>query len=156
MMEKILSNFRSLEKIFFEQVTEFGSFMFYAVVSVVFIFFNLGLAARLMASLALIMVLALAIKAAYRKNRPLAQNKRNIVEKIDSGSFPSIHSMRITALFFWLSVFFYPNLLLILFLGAVSACVLYSRIYLKKHFISDVAFGVVFSALICLLLFLFL
>lgn len=87
------------------------------------------------------------IKFLWHKPRPNGQTFDNAFEKIDAGSFPSIHSSRIS--------FVYGSLAYIQYLEqnyhylAVSILVIfvvgYSRIFLKKHFFVDVMAGYCFG-----------
>lgn len=80
------------------------------------------------------------IKIVFPKTRPNGQKYNNLLEKIDAGSFPSLHSSRITLVY--LTLFSFANLiaLKIIFL-AIIPVVMLSRINLKKHFIADIIGG---------------
>jgi membrane-associated phospholipid phosphatase len=88
----------------------------------------------------LIELVAGGIKIIFFKDRPQKKDHHNILEKIDAGSFPSIHSAR--ACFVFLVIYSLVSLnlaklalvLLILIVGA-------SRILLKKHYIIDIIGG---------------
>ena len=82
----------------------------------------------------------------FRK-RPSPMKYTNIIEKIDSGSFPSMHSTRSTFLFFNLTKFFSNQYLTIIFI-TIILFVGISRMYLKKHYISDVVTGIILGVLI--------
>lgn len=84
------------------------------------------------------------IKYIWHKPRPNQQSFSNAFEKIDAGSFPSIHSSRIILVYGYLSYIHlavlenpYVGYLLALFILLVG----YSRIFLKKHFLTDVIAG---------------
>jgi len=87
------------------------------------------------------------IKIVFPKTRPNGQKYSNLLEKIDAGSFPSLHSSRIVIVY--LSMFsFADNLIMkVLFLLVILGVVL-SRINLKKHFLSDVIGGLVIGTII--------
>jgi undecaprenyl-diphosphatase len=100
------------------------------------------------------------IKYFWHKPRPNGQKFDNALDKIDAGSFPSIHAARIS--------FVYSSLAYLHFLQSaqwyfaivavvVVAVVGYSRVFLRKHFLEDVlagyGFGLAMSALIWLLIF---
>ena len=87
------------------------------------------------------------IKIVFPKTRPNGQEYTNIMEKIDAGSFPSLHSSRITLVY--LTLFSTASLLVlkITFL-LIIPIVMLSRINLKKHFVTDIIGGFVIGALI--------
>lgn len=80
------------------------------------------------------------IKIFFPKTRPNGQKYNTLLEKIDAGSFPSLHSSRITLVY--MTLFYYANLfeLKIVFL-AIIPIVMLSRINLKKHFWTDIIGG---------------
>lgn len=89
------------------------------------------------------------IKYLFHKPRPTGQKYSNALEKIDAGSFPSLHSSRIAVVY--LSLFWHAELLVfkVLFLiviGVVGG----SRVFLRKHYWADVAGGLFFGILIFL------
>jgi len=87
------------------------------------------------------------IKIIFPKKRPDGQLYNNILEKIDAGSFPSLHTSRITITY--LSLFFISNIIILkLLYCVVIATVAYSRIHLKKHFLTDVIAGFIIGVLI--------
>jgi membrane-associated phospholipid phosphatase len=95
------------------------------------------------------------IKFFWHKPRPDGQQFDNGFEKIDAGSFPSIHSSRISFVYLSLGYIQYQNgneFLLPVFL-TVIAVVGYSRYFLKKHFFVDIMAGFCFGILFFLLFF---
>ncbi|MFT4645023.1 MAG: membrane-associated phospholipid phosphatase [Planctomycetota bacterium] len=87
------------------------------------------------------------IKIIFPKTRPNGQQYNNLLEKIDAGSFPSLHSSRITIVY--LTLFTFANLLLFkgIFISIIPIVML-SRINLKKHFITDIIGGFVIGLII--------
>ncbi len=87
------------------------------------------------------------IKFFWHKPRPNGQKFKNGFEKIDAGSFPSIHASRISFIYLSLSYLHYlaQNLLLIPVFIMVILVVGYSRTFLKKHFWFDVLAGYLFG-----------
>ncbi len=98
-------------------------------------------------ALALNELLGSLIKFFFHKPRPDGQKYNTALEKIDAGSFPSLHSSRIAVVYLTLA-FLAPNLWFRLLFLAVILVVGYSRIFLKKHFLTDVIGGYVFGAII--------
>jgi len=92
-------------------------------------------------------LLASFIKIIFPKKRPDGQTYSNLLEKIDAGSFPSIHASRITIVYLTLFSNTNSNSLKIVFI-LVIALVFISRILLKKHYLIDVFGGFVLGILI--------
>ncbi len=90
------------------------------------------------------------IKYIWHKPRPNAQTFGDGMEKIDAGSFPSIHAARISFVYSSLAYLHYTEnqgfilpaicLLVIILVG-------YSRVFLRRHFAFDVLAGYVFGFL---------
>ncbi len=101
----------------------------------------------LLVALAINELLGSVIKIVFPKTRPNGQEYSNLIEKVDAGSFPSLHAARISLVY--LTMFSFAELLVlkILFL-LVIAFVAVSRVNLKKHFWTDVAGGLVIGSLI--------
>jgi len=89
------------------------------------------------------------IKLFWHKPRPNGQEFSNKFEKIDAGSFPSIHSSRISFVYLSLGYIHYVanNIILLPVFLTVIVVVGYSRIFLKKHFFVDVMAGYFFGTL---------
>ncbi len=92
------------------------------------------------------------IKIIFPKKRPNKQTYKNILEKIDAGSFPSIHASRITLTY--LTLFSNTEItnhkIVYIF---IIIMVIISRVLLKKHFIIDVIGGFVIGFIIWLITF---
>lgn len=97
-------------------------------------------------------IIASLIKVIYPKKRPSGQTYSTVLEKIDAGSFPSIHASRITLVY--LTLFSHTDSIWIkVVVLLVIALVILSRILLKKHYWIDVLVGFVIGFLIWLLFF---
>lgn len=95
-------------------------------------------------------VLGSLIKIVFPKKRPTGQAYKNIMEKIDAGSFPSLHTSRITIVYltlFYTAVFASLKFLCIVVIVLVGI----SRVFLKKHYPVDVLAGLVFGLVIFLI-----
>lgn len=101
----------------------------------------------LLGALAVNEALGSIIKIVFPKKRPTGQTYSNTMEKIDAGSFPSLHAARITLVYLTLFAFASLPIMKVLFiLVIVVVCV--SRVLLKKHFWTDVAGGIVMGSLV--------
>lgn len=101
----------------------------------------------LLIALAINELLGSLIKIIFPKTRPNGQQYNNLIEKIDAGSFPSLHSSRIALVYLTMFSFAENPIMKILFLLVILGVVL-SRINLKKHFITDVIGGLVIGTVI--------
>ena len=136
----------TLEKLFYrllEEATFFGGSFFFLFLAAFMLFTgDILLSLRLAALYILSFGLTVAIRTFYFRERPKKESYRNFFEKLDSSSFPSLHSMRVSGIFL-LFHSYYGNLFIsTLFLG-VAFAVFSSRYYLKKHYISDILAGAV-------------
>lgn len=87
------------------------------------------------------------IKFFFPKKRPNGQKFKNSLEKIDAGSFPSIHSSRVS--FVYLSLAWNEQVFMIkIVLYLIILIVGYSRIFLKKHYPIDVIGGYGFGLIL--------
>src|SRR5574341_841050 len=120
---------------------------FVVIIVIAFLLQEKTLAYQLIVGLILAYTLTTIIRLAYFKRRPDKQAYRNIIEKIDASSFPSLHAMRAAVLATILSAFFENFWLTPLFaLAAVGVAV--SRVMTKRHDVSDVLAGLIFGVII--------
>ena len=95
------------------------------------------------------------IKYVWHKPRPNGQQYAGGLEKIDAGSFPSIHAARISYVYGTLGMVHYwtgrPWVLLLAL--TVVVAVGYSRVFLQKHYFVDVMAGYGFGSLATFLLY---
>ncbi|MEM3153958.1 MAG: phosphatase PAP2 family protein [Candidatus Woesearchaeota archaeon] len=112
-----------------------------------FLLGNKQLAFQLLAGFILAYVVTIVIRFVYFKRRPDRQAYKNIIEKIDASSFPSLHAMRAAVLATILSITFHNNLLTALF-AFCAICVATSRVMTKRHYISDVIVGLILGVII--------
>jgi membrane-associated phospholipid phosphatase len=93
------------------------------------------------------------IKVIWYKERPNKMAHETILDKVYTGSFPSIHVARAVFVFSFISTQF-SGILLFMF-PLIIATVAFSRMYLRKHFSIDVFGGFVLgTAAVFLILFL--
>lgn len=141
------ANFKKLVGMFFEQITELGSITIILILIFTTYFFEKTLSIKLFIGIIIITIIAMIIKALFFKERPKKQKTNTLIERLDASSFPSIHSARITFLTF-LSVIYVNNIILKSFLIVIGILVAYSRIYLKKHYLSDVIAGIILGLIV--------
>lgn len=102
---------------------------------------------KLLIALAINEAIGSLIKIFFPKKRPNGQSYSNLIEKIDAGSFPSLHSSRITLVY--LSLFSFSSLTIMkLIFIAVIPIVMLSRVQLKKHFWTDIIGGFIIGLII--------
>jgi len=148
-------NFKSIIDTAFKQLTEIGSLTIIAVIIVFTYFYDKTLAYNIFIGVAAVTLISLIIKAVSYKSRPNKQKYHTLIERIDASSFPSVHSARISILAFWLVL--YSNILLLkIFIILIAVLIAYSRIYLKKHYYSDVIAGIILAGIINVLMYLFI
>lgn len=95
------------------------------------------------------------IKYFFHQPRPDDQKFAGAMEKIDAGSFPSIHASRITISFIFLCLILSDpviKIVLIVYVLAVYA----SRVILKRHFPTDVIGGAIIGLCILSIYFYFI
>lgn len=137
--------------IVFQDITSLGSLVFFLFISV--FFFAWGeylLFSKLIIILVLSYIIVVLIRTFYHKDRPKKQKHSSYIERIDSSSFPSLHTTRVAALFFLVWWQLDKVLIGVLFL-LVFVSVAVSRIVLKKHDFIDVLAGAVLGFLLALL-----
>ena len=131
----------------FWAISLFGTPFFYIPITAYFLKISPNLAISLIFILASNEIVCGAIKFAYPKERPAPMPRNTLFQKYLAGSFPSVHTARITALSITI-VSFYTNRLFVLIALLVVIGVGYSRIYLKKHYFTDVLAGFIIGAAI--------
>jgi len=87
------------------------------------------------------------VKLIFHKKRPNGQTYSGFLEKIDAGSFPSLHASRITLVYLTLASNTENTVLKVIFI-LVILLVIGSRVKLKKHFWVDVLGGFVLGGVL--------
>ncbi len=127
-------------------LTTFGGTPFYALVTLLTLILNRQLGFKLLLGFFITGAITILIRSFYFKNRPKKQSYTSYIEKMDASSFPSWHSSR-AVLLSLLFAQIIPNLVIQYFLFLIALLVIYSRIYLKRHDITDVIGGIVLGVL---------
>lgn len=90
------------------------------------------------------------IRSIYFKDRPKKVGYGNFMEKIDASAFPSLHSARAAFLAAYVYLKF-SNTAIFALAALAAVLVFYSRMKMQKHYLSDVAGGVILGVLVALL-----
>ena len=118
----------------------FGPFLFAALLCTAAALYDVRIAIRLAAGLAIVEGTGSLVKLLFYTPRPDRQSYDNLIEKIDAGSFPSIHCARVTML----AVVSSPIGGAAIFLGGLlvllTGC---SRWYIRRHHFIDILAGCV-------------
>lgn len=124
-----------------QDLTAFGTIYHFVILIAILISFDQQqLAYKLVTGQIIMYLFAVPLKLFLFKNRPKKIMHKNIIEKIEASSFPSVHTLRI---FFVSTVLinFFNNAILTIILSFLSLAVAYSRIYLKRHYFIDIIGG---------------
>ena len=122
-------------------ISGLGGLPIYLVAFIVaFVLGERSLAYNLAAGLGFGYLITVILRAVWFRQRPEAQKYRNILEKIDASSFPSLHSMR-SAVFLSLLAIFFNQIALYIVFAVVILSIAWSRFWLKRHYLSDIVAG---------------
>jgi membrane-associated phospholipid phosphatase len=152
MNDKKFMNDKKILDTIFKQLTELGSAVITAIFALFLLYFNQNIAIKIISGIIGVTIISYIIKAVFFKSRPKKQSTTTIVEKIDAASFPSVHSARITVIIFWLMTYFF-NWYIITLSTIIWILVIYSRVYLKKHYWIDVIGGIIISLIINIIIY---
>jgi len=133
-------------------ISSFGALPFYLFLMSLFLIFNeIILFTWLFIGLILSFAFVIVIRIFYFKERPEKKEYKNLFEKIDASTFPSLHSWRIVMILVFLSSY-YRSIYIASLFGIIALLVLFSRGYLKKHYFTDIIFGSLFGLIMALLI----
>ena len=146
MIYKFISRKRILKLI--KDFSGLGGISFYTFMIFLFYFLNRkDVSLQLIVLLIICSIIGYGIKLLYKKSRPLKKEVNNIkktladiLDNIDSSSFPSIHSLRIT-LISLVMINLFSNVITLLFFIFLTLSVGISRVILKKHYFIDIIGG---------------
>ena len=147
----ISNNLKDLVNTFFKQITELGSLTITAVIIIIIYFLDKGLSIRLFLGILSVTIIAIIIKSLFFYDRPNKQKIRTLIDRIDASSFPSVHSARITVMIY-LMISYFSNIILQIFLVIIGVLVIYSRIYLKKHYFRDIMAGTLLGLIVSMII----
>ncbi len=132
----------------FRDLTSLGSFWFaLLLLTLIVVLGEYLLLSQLTIGIIVTLIVVSGVKLAYFKQRPKKQIYHNFLERIDASSFPSLHAARSLVIALIVANHF-GNLQTTIFLIGLAVLVAYSRIYLKKHFWTDVIGGWVLGSIV--------
>lgn len=131
-------------------ISSLGGNPVYVAVAVLFWLFGYPqVAYQLAAGLALCYLTTTILRIAFFRQRPKKQQFRNVLEKIDASSFPSLHSMRAAVLSTAIAMFFSQPAVWLL-AAVTAASVAATRVMLMRHHRTDAIAGLIIGAAIAL------
>lgn len=133
---------------FMKGIGLFGTSFFYLVFLAYLFPINSSLTIKALIGFTLIEIISAIIKIKYHKHRPIPSNNTTLLEKYESGSFPSIHSARITGLAILTYQLIPDNLIINIYSLILVILVSISRVYTKRHYLIDVIAGILIGSII--------
>ena len=130
-------------------ITSIGGLPIIAFITLFLIFFDkITIAKEFIVALIASEILIWIIRLVYFRQRPYGKKDgfKNLYERIDESSFPSIHASRAMIIVIVLSQGLEIYSKILLWLIALLICT--SRIYLNRHHISDVVVGAILGLII--------
>ncbi len=136
-----------------KDITVLGGTPFYILI-IIFLYYTQKkiIAIKLLYLLILTFIIVSIIRLLYFKERPKKKKYNNIIEKIDASSFPSMHATRSIILALTLNSIYKTNSIITIILFILTILVGISRIYLKKHYLTDIITGWILGVLLFMLI----
>ncbi len=119
-----------------------GSCEFFLIVIIFFVLIGeIKISLILWIGFILMYLIAIPLRIIFFKPRPNPKKYSNIIEKIKVSSFPSMHSARSS--FLGVVLIYYMNYAIgiSIFIVSLILIIMYSRIYNKKHYYTDLIGG---------------
>ncbi len=133
-----------------QDIKAFGGLPFYLIITLVFlIMYDYYVFFALVLGLILSYVVTIGIRLVYFKQRPQKVKYKNLIQKVDASSFPSLHTIRVVVLGLILMVVVSRPLFSLLVIPFVLLSA-YARVKLKRHHLSDVIAGIFLGVVIAL------
>lgn len=141
---------RKIFSLIFDDFSFFGSLPFFLFITLSALFIgNIELFYRLAYFLLISIIVIIAIKTIHYKDRPQKEEFDIFMEKMVASSFPSSHSLTITALTIFLSLA-YPYIWVVTMFSIISLMVYIQRYVTKKHFFVDIVGGILTAIVIAI------
>ncbi len=136
---------------FIKNVSALGTLPFFLIIiSILYSINQIHFAIQLALGIFIGHLITYLIRLIYRKERPIPQKYESLVEKIDTSSFPSLHSVR-AIIFFIISVMNSQSLTAYFIFSIYALGILWSRHYLQRHDWIDIFGGALIGLFIGLL-----
>ncbi len=133
-----------------QDIKALGGFPVYTIAIIVAFFYGMtALSAQLLVGIVLAFGVTVLIRIISFKERPDRQPFNGFLTRIDASSFPSLHSMRASILA-TLLIRQITNPILIILLILYAMAVGFSRVKLKRHYVSDVVAGLILGVPVAL------
>jgi undecaprenyl-diphosphatase len=128
-------------------ISALGGWDIYLLVILLFLIYSEAMIALMLAA-GFIATLAISVlfRVIYFKERPIHHKYTDFLGKLDASSFPSLHAMR-TAFLMLILIEFFSSYYLKILIFCLTLAICYSRIYLKKHYWTDVIVGFALGAI---------
>ncbi|MBW3021211.1 phosphatase PAP2 family protein [Candidatus Woesearchaeota archaeon] len=134
-----------------KQITHFGGVFFYMFLVAFFYILDFQeLSKKMFVALTVAYVVTVVIRLFYFKHRPKRQKYKNIIERIDASSFPSMHSMR-AGIYLVMIPHFLNSLTALYFFSILGIFICLSRFIIKKHYANDIIVGFILGLIIGLI-----
>ncbi len=135
---------KKLTKDFWQRITVFGRDEFYLFLMLLFFFLGYKeFGIRMFFGFIVAYILVVILRLIYFKERPIKYESKTFLDRIEASSFPSMHTVRFSMLTTLVYFNFLGNYFLFLLFLILLILISYSRIKLKRHYISDVIVGII-------------
>jgi len=133
---------------FLQDIKALGGLPFYVIIILLFVIMgNYPVVFALTFGLIVAYLITISIRLVYFKERPKKVKYKNLIQKIDASSFPSLHVIRAAILGIILATTISTPLFSMLSIPCILL-VAYARVKLNRHHVSDVVGGLFFGVVI--------
>lgn len=128
-------------------ITAFGGVAIFLAVILFSAIFLPRLSLELFVAMVLCYVVVMGVRLLYFRKRPDDSEVKYWYDRVTQSSFPSMHAARATALSSVIALFF-ADVYVTIFAVAVVLLTAWSRVWLRRHYVSDVVVGVIVGLVI--------
>lgn len=123
-------------------ITALGTAYFYTILAItLFLSGFRTIAYHLAIGLIILYILVLILRIFYFKERPVKEDYFNLFTRLNAASFPSLHTT--TSIYAATVLSTIANTGTIILFYSIALLIAYSRVYIKKHYWSDILAGLV-------------